>query len=87
MRVAAARIEPDGIMQRPVVDTAQRDDGARWEDLVGRARRPCRPTAPFPGTAVYHISVNDHLVQVSEYDLDGPLGDLITVVLAIDDAV
>jgi hypothetical protein len=27
--------------------------------------------------------VDDHLVQVGEYDLDGPLRDLVTVVLAM----
>ena len=57
---------------------------------MGRARRP-RPGAaachPVPGTAVYHISVDDHLVQASEYDLDGPLRDLVTVTLAMGDEV
>ena len=45
-----------------------------------RSRPPYRP---IPGTAVYHVSVDDHLVQVGEYDLDGPLRDLVTVVLAM----
>jgi hypothetical protein len=85
MRVVVTRIEPDGTMQRRVVDTAGRDDGPRWEDLAARALAPPPPYRPVPGTAVYHISVDDRLVQVGEYDLDGPLRDLVTVVLAVGD--
>jgi hypothetical protein len=83
MRVVAARIEPDGSWQRRVVDTTQRDDGARWEDLAGRALASLPPCDPVPGAAIYHLSVDDHLVQVGEYDLDGPVRDLVTVVLAM----
>jgi hypothetical protein len=32
-------------------------------------------------------SADDHLVQVGEYDLAGPLRDLVTVVLAMGDEV
>ena len=85
MRVVVTRIEPDGTMQRRVVNTARRDDGSRWEDLAARALASRPPYRPTPGTAVYHISVDDHLVQVGEYDLDGPLRDLVTVVLAVGD--
>ncbi len=87
MRVVVARIEPDGIMQRRVVDAAQRDDAPRWEDLAARALASPPPYDPVPGAAVYHISVDDHLVQVGEYDLAGPLRDLVTVVLAMGDEV
>ena len=87
VRVVATRIEQDGTMQRRVVDTVQRDDGPRWEDLAARALA-CRPAyRPVPGVAVYHLSVDDHLVQVGEYDLDGALRDLVTVVLAAGDEV
>lgn len=85
MRVVVTRIEPDGTMQRRVVNTARRHDGARWEDLAARALASPPPYRPVPGTALYHISVADHLVQVGEYDLDGPLRDLVTVVLAVGD--
>jgi len=78
------RIEPDGAMQRRVVDTTRREDGPRWEDLAARAlASPPPPYRPIPGTALYHVSVDDHLIQVGEYDLDGPLRDLVTVVLAV----
>jgi hypothetical protein len=39
--------------------------------------------APVPGTAVYLICVDGHTVQVCEYDLGGPLRDLVTVLMAI----
>ena len=81
------RIEPDGTMQRRVVDTARRDDSPRWEDLAARALASPPLYRPVPGTAVYHVSVDDHLVQVGEYDLDGPLRDLVTVVLAMGEEV
>ncbi len=81
------RSEPDGTMQRRVVDTAQRDDGPRWEDLAARALASPPACRPVPGIAVYHVSVDDHLVQVGEYDLDGPLRDLVTVALAVGDEV
>jgi hypothetical protein len=85
MRVVVTRIERDGTMQRRVVDTAQRDDGPRWEELAARAVAFPPLYHPIPGTAVYHISVDDQLVQAGEYDLDGPLRDLVTVVLAMGD--
>jgi hypothetical protein len=83
VRVVAARIEPDGSWQRRVVDTTQRHDGAQWEDLAGRALASLPPWHPVPGAAIYHLSVDDHLVQVGEYDLEGPVRDLVTVVLAM----
>ena len=76
------RIEPDGTMQRRVVDTSQRDDGPRWEDLATRALAFPPPYRPIPGTAVFHVSVDDYVVQAGEYDLDGLLRDLVTLVLA-----
>ena len=87
MRVVATRIEPDGTMQRRMVETAWRDDGARWEELAARALAFRPPYRPIPGTAVYHVSVDDHVVQAGEYDLDGPLRDLVTMVLAMGDEV
>jgi len=87
MRVVVTRIDVDGTMQRRVVDTAQRDDGRGWEDLAARALASPPPYRPIPGTAVYHVSVDNHQVQAGEYDLDGPLQDLVTVVLAMGDEV
>ena len=74
-------------MQRRMVDTALRNDGPRWEDLAARALTAPARYRPVPGAAVYHVSVNDQVVQVGEYDLDGPLRDLVTVVLAMGEKV
>ena len=87
MRVVATRIEWDGTMHRRVVNTAQRNDGPKWEDLAARALAFPPPYRPVPGAAVYHISVDDHMVPVGEYDLDGPLRDLVTVVMAMGQEV
>jgi hypothetical protein len=87
VRVVATRIEPDGTMQRRMVDTALRNDGPRWEDLAARALAAPPPYRPVPGAAVYHVSMDDQVVQVGEYDLDGPLRDLVTVVLAMGEEV
>jgi hypothetical protein len=81
------RIEPDGTMVRRVVDTTWRADGAQWQGLAARALASTPPYRPVPGAALYHVSVDDHMVQVSEYDLDGPLRDLVTVVLAKGDEI
>ena len=83
VRVAVTRIEPDGTMHRRMVDTAQQSDPKNWDDLAARARAAQPPYRPVPGTAVYHLCVDGHIIQVGEYDLEGPLRDLVIVVLAI----
>jgi len=83
VRVAVTRIEPDGTMHRRMVDTAQQSDPKNWDDLGARARAAQPPYRPVPGTAVYHLCVDGHIIQVGEYDLEGPLRDLVIVVLAI----
>jgi hypothetical protein len=74
-------------MQRRMVDTALRNDGPRWEDLAARTLAAPPPYHPVPGAAVYHVSVDDQVVQVGEYDLDGPLRGLVTVVLAMGEEI
>jgi len=83
VRVVVTRIEPDGTMHRRMVDTAQQSDPKKWDDLAARARAAQPPYRPVPGTAVYHLCVDGHIIQVGEYDLEGPLRDLVIVVLAI----
>ena len=77
------RIEHDGTMHRRMVDTAQQTDPQNWADLTARAVAVPPPYRPVPGTAIYHICVDDYAIQAGEYDLEGPLRDLVTVVLAI----
>jgi hypothetical protein len=83
VRVVATRIWTDGTMQRRVVDTAGQSDAWKWEDLVTRAMAAAPPYRPVPGTAMYHVCVDGRTVQVGEYDLEGPLRDLVIVVLAV----
>src|SRR5690349_13518728 len=83
VRVVVTRIERDGTMYRRMVDTAQQSNPRNWEHLAARALAIHPPYRPIPGTAVYHLRVDGHIIQVGEYDLDGPLRDLAVVVLAI----
>jgi len=83
MRVVATRIEPDGTMQRRMVDTAEQSDRRLWEDLATRAVGTPVPYCPAPGIAVYHIRVDDYVVMATEHDLAGPLLDLVTAVMAL----
>jgi hypothetical protein len=87
VRVVVTRIEHDGTMHRRMVDTAQQSDPKNWEDLAARALVIQPPYRPIPGTAVYHVCVDGHIIQVGEYDLEGPLRDLAVVVLAIGSAM
>ena len=77
------RIAWDGAMHRRMVDTAQRGDGPQWEDLAARALTSPPPYRPVPRCAVYHVRVDDALVQAAEHDLTPALLDLITAVLAL----
>jgi hypothetical protein len=83
VRVVVTRIERDGAMHRRMVDTAQQSDPRNWEALAARALATRPPYRPVPGTAVYHLCVDGNIIQVGEYDLQGPLRDLVIVVLAI----
>ena len=77
------RIEPDGSLQRHMVDTAQQGERRQWEDLAARAVGVPTPYRPAPGVAVYHVSVDDDIVIAAEPDLAGPLLDLVTAVMAL----
>jgi hypothetical protein len=79
------RIEWDGTMRRRRVDTAHQCDGPQWEDLTARALAVLPLYRPVPRTPVYHIRVDDTVVQAAEHDLTGALLDLITAVLALGD--
>ena len=63
----------DGTTQRRrMVDAARRSDGPQWGDLAARALAFPPRYCPVPGAAVYHVSMDDHMAQVGEYELDGP---------------
>jgi hypothetical protein len=83
MRVIVTRVEPDGTVQRRMVDTARQSDRWLWEDLAARAAGLPVPYNPAPGIAVYHIRWDDYVVMAAEHDLAGPLLDLVTAVMAL----
>jgi hypothetical protein len=85
MRVVATQIWPDGTMGRRMVDTALLPDARQWEELASRALAVTPPYQPVPGTALYHVSIDDHVIMVGESDLAGPLLDLVTAVMALGD--
>ena len=73
-------------MWRRMVDTAQRSDGRLWDELIARALADPPPYRPYPGSPVYHIRVDEHVVLVAEHDLTGPLRDLVRATLTAGDA-
>ena len=74
-------------MRRRMVDTALQGDRRLWEDLTARAIEVPMPYRPALGIAIYYISVDDYVVMAAEYDLAGPLRDLVTAVMALGGAV
>lgn len=80
--LAVTEIGRDGGMRRRVVDTAQRSDAGRWEELIGRVPAHPPPYWAAPGSAVYYVSVDGHVLLVTEHDLSGPLRDLVVAVLS-----
>ena len=82
MIIEVTQILGDGSVRHAVVVTAG-GDAARWEDLAERAALAYPPAYHAePGQAVYDIRVGDHVCQVGEKDLVGPLLKLVTAVLA-----
>ena len=69
-------------MQRRMVDTAQRSDGRQWEDLAARALALLPLYRPVPRVPIYHVRVDDQVVQAAEPDLADALRDLISAVLS-----
>ena len=83
MVIEVTRIGGDGSICRAVVDTAGRDDAARWERLAQQAALEVPPPyRPEPGQPVYQISAGGHAAQVAEKDLAGPLRELVSAVLS-----
>ena len=74
-------------MHRRMVDTARQSDRRLWENLAARAIEVPMPYRPAFGIAIYHVSVDDYVVMAAEYDLAGPLRDLVTAVMALGGAV
>ena len=87
MRVVVTRISPDGTLQRRMVDTAASSHAGPWEELIARALAAPPLYRPVPGSAVYHLRVDEQVVLVAEHDLSGSLYDVVTAVLALGEAL
>ena len=82
MKCAITQIDGDGTIRRAGLDTTGRHDAVRWERLADQARLDLPlPYRPHPGEPVYEISAGDHVAQVAEGDLVGPLRELVRAVL------
>lgn len=80
------RIGGNGSIRRVNLDTAGRDDAARWEELAESCYLQVPPPYhPEPGQPIYEVCVDDRVAQTAESDLQGPLGELITALLAEGD--
>ncbi len=77
------RIAWDGAVHRRMVDAARRGDGRQWVDLAARALTVLPPCRPVPRSPVYHVRVDDVVLEAAEHDLTAALLDLITAVLAL----
>lgn len=49
---------------------------------MARALATPAPYRPVPGTPIYHLRLDDRDILIADHDLDGPLLDLVTAVLA-----
>jgi len=85
MRFVVTHIWSDGMTVRRTLDTAGRSDGSQLEELAARALADPPPYRPVPSGPICHIQVEDDVVMAAEHDLEGPLLDLVTAVLAEGD--
>lgn len=82
VNIEVTRILGDGSIRRVRVEPRDGSDAARWQDLVQRANLGLPPPYhPDPGRPVYHVSTDEHSIEVAERSLVGPLRDLVTAVL------
>ena len=81
--IAVTRVGGDGAVLNRTVDTASREDAARWDHLAADAHLDAPPPyRPRPGEPVYHVAADGKAADISEQDLQGPLRDLVTAVIA-----
>jgi hypothetical protein len=82
MRAEVTQVEWDGAMWRRSINTAGRSEAGGWQQLMARALATPAPYRPVPGTPIYHLRLDDRDILIADHDLDGPLLDLVTAVLA-----
>jgi hypothetical protein len=82
MEIVVTSVGGDGAVYRATVDTAGRADADRWEQLAASAHLEVPPPyQPEPGQPVYEIRAGEHVAQVAEQNLAGPLRELVIAVL------
>ena len=74
-------------MWRRMINTAGRSDARCWQQLMARAVAVPVPYRPVPGTPIYHLRLDNRDFLIADQDLDGPLLDLVTAVLALGEAM
>jgi hypothetical protein len=83
VEIAVTAICADGTVRRAIVETTGRVDADWWEQLAASAHLEVPPPyRPEPGQPVHEVRAEEHIAQVSEGDLAGPLRKLVTAVLA-----
>jgi len=85
--VEVTQVESDGAMWRRMINTAGRSDAGGWQQLMARAVAAPVPYRPVPGTPIYHLRLDNRDFLIADQDLDGPLLDLVTAVLALGEAM
>lgn len=81
--ITVTRVSGDGSILTRTVDIALQEDAARWKHLAVDARLDAPPPyRPRPGESVYHVEAYGHAADVAEQDLQGPLRELVTAVIA-----
>jgi hypothetical protein len=65
-----------------MLDTTDRTDAGRWENLIAQAPAFPPPYRAAPGDTVYQIRVGERTFMVTEDDLTEALRDLVMAVLA-----
>jgi hypothetical protein len=83
VRIVVTQVAGDGSMRRGVLDTADRSDADKCEELIEQATLAVPPLyRPAQGKPIYQIRAGDNVVLVAEGDLAGPLRELVMVALA-----
>ena len=86
MMITVTRVGGDGSVLTRTVDTGNREDVTRWEQLTEDAALHAPPEyRPEPGEPVYLFQAGGQAADVAERDLQGPLRDLAYAVFAEGD--
>lgn len=83
VEITVTVISADGTVRQAIVETTGRVDADWWEQLVASAHLEVPPPyRPVPGQPVYQVRAGEHIAQVAEQDLAGPLLELVRAALA-----